>query len=267
MPNPADTLQIAEVSEYLAGNDLALGALFGQRITPKLNWIIYNERKALEWMLGQNPTYPTLQAVANYVYWLCGKYALAAIQIINKGSGGTAVLPSMATNPTGYWELRINSSFFQTSTTYDDPTIIGYALDIYDNNSQRYLNYPNTPLDFGYTSTGIKFYIDGFDAFNNEYDFIITVKGGGVSSGAPSSANLPVRITVHNQNEIIINWTTDLISRFGYSPTIQLVLYDSDQGGYQESSILPLFIGDATTFTQIKYTGLGANSDGWIVIR
>jgi hypothetical protein len=81
-------IQIAKISQYLAVADIAKGTIFSPvvKAAPFTPQIIYMERKALEYQYDNNPSDSSLIKVGNYVYALCGKYAVQAQNI--EGNGG-----------------------------------------------------------------------------------------------------------------------------------------------------------------------------------
>lgn len=81
-------LQIAKISQYLAVADIAKGTIFSPvvKAAPFTPQIIYMERKALEYQYNNNPSDSNLIKIGNYVYALCGKYAVQAQNI--DGNGG-----------------------------------------------------------------------------------------------------------------------------------------------------------------------------------
>lgn len=83
----------AKVSQYMVNQVIANGSLSGQKLDPNWGLTLYMERKALEWMYGKDPNYPSLRAVADYVLWLCYK-ANQALIIYSGGGGGTPVIPT-----------------------------------------------------------------------------------------------------------------------------------------------------------------------------
>lgn len=101
----------------------------------------------------------SLQSTSNYLYYLCGKYALMALAIINGGGGvvGTVVQPNAP------YLIPITGADFATATEYNNPAIVGRNLAIFWNDVPRYL-FPN---EFEYTTTGINITIPGFDATAN----------------------------------------------------------------------------------------------------
>lgn len=95
----AQILDIAKISQYIATIDIEKGALFGKRVVPETPQILYNERKAVEWMYNINPAETSLTETANYLYSLCRGYNLQAQQISGTGGTITPVNPSQIPNP------------------------------------------------------------------------------------------------------------------------------------------------------------------------
>lgn len=86
-------LDIAKISLWLALNDISKGVMYGGKLDPLLGRKIYMEYQSLEWMYAESPSDTTLRTVANYVYELCGSYALQAQVILNIGNTGGTVMP------------------------------------------------------------------------------------------------------------------------------------------------------------------------------
>lgn len=87
----------AKISQYLAANDISKDYLFkGRSLVPKLSRLIYIVRKQVENRYNNDPSDSTLDATANYLYALCGKYINRAKLIV--GSGGTGVIINPSNN-------------------------------------------------------------------------------------------------------------------------------------------------------------------------
>lgn len=99
MATPTQVILINNISEYLAANAVANGALYGQYTDPRLPLMLYMEGKALIW--GNQYGANTIQAVANYVYALDGRFGAIAQGIINGGGGGsiTPITPISVPDP------------------------------------------------------------------------------------------------------------------------------------------------------------------------
>ena len=115
---------------------------------------------------------PTAPGVANYLYWLCGKFALEAEVIYNGATGGGNV----SLNPlVSVFPFAITSSSFEPDgVSYNNPDIVGSRIMIFINQwSQQW--FLDTDGAFIYTSTGIKIILPGFNAntANPPYTIII----------------------------------------------------------------------------------------------
>lgn len=82
---------IAPISNYLASDDIANGALYGARINPMLGQQLYIETEAVRNRYdyegvadGATPSQPLVLA-ANYLYGLCSNYGLYALSLANSG--------------------------------------------------------------------------------------------------------------------------------------------------------------------------------------
>jgi hypothetical protein len=169
-------ISIAKVSQYLAANDVAKGALFGARKIPLSPVILYMERKAVEWMYDLDPTDDTLRLTANYLYSLCRGYNLQAQNIINNGGGGSV---SPVTPVEDIFPFIITSPDFESDgISYNNPDIVGVNLSIFINEvSQQWLTASSTT--FSYTVTGIQILVPGFDANAADYTIMIQKLGSG----------------------------------------------------------------------------------------
>lgn len=91
MPTIARILELAPVCSYLANNEKAKGNLF-KGTTPKniknQATLIYIYWKILNKIYTLDPTYPGLQAPANYLFELEQRWAFKAASIVDGGGGG-----------------------------------------------------------------------------------------------------------------------------------------------------------------------------------
>lgn len=170
MLTPAQIITINNVSGYLAANEVEQGKLFSLYTDNRLPLMLYMEGKALSWGNANGQT-STIQAVANYVYTLDGKFGNIAQGIIAGGSGGTPITPVTPPVPAPYL-IPFSSSDFTTATAYNNPEIVGKNIAVFWNDVSRYLY---DPADYSLTSTGINIDIAGFDALTNNYHFFIFI--------------------------------------------------------------------------------------------
>lgn len=115
MPTPAEMIDIGRLSQFLAANDIAKKGLYGGGVDLNLPRKIYMIRKNLEWLYDLDSSDETLQATANYLYALCGRYALAA-QNISGGSGVVSPINPIAP-PSPYYFLVDATTFIATGET------------------------------------------------------------------------------------------------------------------------------------------------------
>lgn len=115
----AETIQVGYMSVPLAINANARGNLFGPKLTaPTSPLTILMATQALEWGNDGGQDAEGLRNLANYTYWLCGKYGLEAQYIIGLNNGGGSVIPGGGfTIPSRLDFLVSVSSFLPTGTT------------------------------------------------------------------------------------------------------------------------------------------------------
>lgn len=172
IPTIAETVDIGRVSTYLAVNYNARGRLFGGNLNPVSEVQIAMYTDALDWATEGAQTDATIRNIANYLFWLCGMFAVQAISII-AGSGGGSVTP---VNPpvSGIYPFVITSADFDTSNVYIDTRIEGDNLMLFINEyAQQWITASAETFTYlaggGFTIT-----IPGFDA--NQYSYTIVVQ-------------------------------------------------------------------------------------------
>lgn len=186
-----EILDIAAVSEYLAANDVAKGSLFSQRLDPRLPKMIYMERKAVEWAYSQTPTYSDIIITGNYLYAICGKYALAARNIINGGGGGTPITPVTPTDDCTGVVMITAADFQPEGITVVHTDWANKTIQIFWNNVNRFIL---SPTEWAYIpGGGFQILISGFDANTNNSDCVFMVFIGcfnpGVTQYVPPSGS------------------------------------------------------------------------------
>jgi hypothetical protein len=169
LPTISETISIGRISTYKAANDNAEGALFGKRLaSPTSPVTIAMVTDALEWGNDGGAQTDTVRQVANYLIWLCGKYALQARAILNITSGGGSVTPSSGGD--SVFPIYITDSNFTNATQYEDSRINGRNIIVYFNEINRYL-IPST--EFSVSGDTLTILVPGFDATANTYNLVI----------------------------------------------------------------------------------------------
>jgi hypothetical protein len=127
-----EIIEIAKCSQYLADDAASKGNLFGAKLDPYLGVKIYTIRQDVSDLYDLDPNNTNgvcdLIAMGNYLYGMCGMYALTA-QAIIAGGGGSVVPPI---NPNQYiWYSFVGTvgSDQDDSSTYYNSIFIG-ALEL-----------------------------------------------------------------------------------------------------------------------------------------
>lgn len=114
----AQTLQVGKASIYLSANHNAKGSLFGARMSPISPLTIAMITDALEWGNDGGQDADDLRGLANYAYWLYGKFGLEAQRIVAEGNiGGSVVAGTIISAPERLDFLVSATSFLPTGTT------------------------------------------------------------------------------------------------------------------------------------------------------
>lgn len=123
-----EIINIAKCSQYLADSDAANGYIFGAVIDPNLGLKIYTIRKDVEDLYELDPTNSNgiynLEAMGNYLYGMCGRYALTAQAIIS-GGGGSVVPPIDPNQYIWYSFVDTVGAGGDDSETYQNVLLIG----------------------------------------------------------------------------------------------------------------------------------------------
>lgn len=169
IPTIAETIEIGDVSIYLAANDNDRGNLFGKRLAaPASPVTIAIVTDALRWELESDPTEDTLRQVANYLLWLCGRYRLIALAAIGNaqrggtvvpggGSGGSATLPNpldwiVSATATSAAPLATGESTVTLDGTNGFPDFRGYNIDFFRGGQPQYTTDPGNGSTWYYWS-------------------------------------------------------------------------------------------------------------------
>ena len=151
-----EIIKLGDISVPLASNYEENGSLFGKRLAATAPMTIAIVTDALRWQWESFPdtttflstevldeiitengnnlitaeyVNPTARGVANYLYWLCGKFALEG-QFIITGVGGGTVIPIMPGSTPKPLEFEVTTSSFMVNgqSTVSIPSFIGYNL-------------------------------------------------------------------------------------------------------------------------------------------
>jgi len=130
----AQKLNIAKISEYLSTAAIKKGGLFGRGIDLLLPQKIYNVRMAIQYLYDGDPSDDTLVGTSNYLYALCGNFALQAQQVEN--IGGTIATTVGNTYPSPYqFTVAASGTFLIDGESSKTITaFIGYNLIFVRNN-------------------------------------------------------------------------------------------------------------------------------------
>lgn len=112
----AQIIEIAKISQYLSLDDKITSVYKGGVKNKSLPQLIYLVRKGVEWLNDNDPSDSGLVQAANYLYTICGKFALQAQAIT--GSGGTVTPTTPGGSSTG-----IPSSAYYTADGSEGVTL------------------------------------------------------------------------------------------------------------------------------------------------
>jgi hypothetical protein len=197
-----EIIEIARVSGYLAQDDIAKGALYSPKPDPDLPILLYMVREAVDFQNGNDPAESTLRDTANYLFWLCGKYAARAQYIISSGGGGTVVVPGAAAD--GPIWIRITSADFANETDYVNTDVDGETFFLLGNWISRIL-YPETEWEY-LAGGGFRILIDGFDSTAFDYEIYLVKRN--LSSALANSvdwSNISGKPTQGVEHDLVAN--------------------------------------------------------------
>jgi hypothetical protein len=182
IPTISETVDIGRVSTYLAANYNARGRLFGGNLNRVSEVQIAMYTDALDWATEGAQTDATTRNIANYLFWLCGMFAVQAISII-AGGGGGSVTPVNPPVGSIYPFVITSSNFEADGKTYVNEDIVGDNIMLFINEwTQTWLLAPGA---FSYTATGFVInngvgqQMEGFDANTNDYTIVVQKKNNG----------------------------------------------------------------------------------------
>lgn len=142
MATVPQTIRYGQATTYLMCNDIVKGQLFPPQLSTNQDALMVAiVTDALKWYYEDiNPTNPTLQGTANYLYWLCGKYQLAA-RNLSAGGTVTPIPPStVMPQPVEFVVDSSTSPIIAGGTSLVIPQFIGFNV-VFDRS-----NVPQTKL-------------------------------------------------------------------------------------------------------------------------
>jgi hypothetical protein len=177
MPTTPVTIQIEKISQYLVSNEIAKGSLFGQKLNPNWDVILYMERMGLSWALSQSSTYEDIYAATQYNYWLCYKTNKASYILAN-GSGGT-IAPVVPIDDCclSIYPIYITAADLDEDGNYNNSNIVGDNVIVFFNSNNQ--NFLTAGSGFEYTTTGIQITME----YDETYSWVIQKLGS--SDSAP----------------------------------------------------------------------------------
>jgi hypothetical protein len=134
--SPGQVIEIADLSVSLAANYQAEGSLYGPRKATSAPQTIAIVADALRWNFDAFDDAESVAGVTNYLYWICGKFALEAQNMVYGPGGGVVVLPNPlpeTPNPIEF-EVSVASLIIPGSVVANITEYIGYNLLFVRNN-------------------------------------------------------------------------------------------------------------------------------------
>lgn len=127
MYTTAETLEIAEICQFLAKDDEAKGMLLrGGYERIGLSRLIYVVRDAVQWLYDYNPASDDLLGQVNYLFSLCMPFVGRALQIIGSGGSGTIVNPATGVEST----IEVVYLEFIVGVTASPQIVNGVSVDL-----------------------------------------------------------------------------------------------------------------------------------------
>lgn len=254
---PAQILEIAELSISFATTDTLKGKLFSPRINPKLFVLLDMETAALRFAYNQSPTYPNIQWVANYVYDLCGIYAIRARNALDPG--GIPVIPVTPGSDTycNGVEYITSANFELNGTTVINADWANKQMKLFWNNIPKFIK---EGIDWVYVfGGGFQIIIPRFDASPggpNEdveiYDFVGCFTPGSIVPPIQMPINNVISVTGVDDYDLI--WTTALTNKYGTGSFF--VSQDDGSGNYFPTAIQPI-PDNVDAPSKYTFSGLG----------
>lgn len=131
----AQIIRVAKISQYLCSVDIMKQGLFGGGIDLELPEKIKNVRDDVEYWYGLDITDDTLRETSNYLYALCGRYAMAAQGITGGGGSISPTNPNVSIPAPIEFVVDASTSFIIAGeSSVLIPQFIGYNIMFSRNN-------------------------------------------------------------------------------------------------------------------------------------
>lgn len=263
----AEIIEIAEISQFMAANDIANNGLYtGGGAYKRLPRHLYLVRKNVQRMYELDPTDDTLTATSNYLLALCGKYRFAAQSVM----GGTGTIASISSGATiNDLDFIVSASSYiatgESSVTFDGtggmPDLRGYDVDFARNGTTQY----TTPqaggaLYYGWNKVTGLFQLLGTnpEALEGESFRIMPDATGGTSSS--SVVTTWRRLVISSASFEPDGVTCNLATIVGSEYTLTVI------GFNQEPQFAGTFFDYTSTGFEIIWPGFDAADFGNIII-
>jgi len=153
----AQIIRIAKISQYLCSVEIMKQGLLGGGIDLELPEKIKNVRDDVEYWYGLDSTDDTLRETSNYLYALCGRFAMAAQGVT--GGGGSISPTNPSTEMPEKIEFVVNttdSPILAGGSSLSIPQYIGYTNIIFTRNYQAQTSITTEPQYYTWdSSTGL----------------------------------------------------------------------------------------------------------------
>jgi len=125
----AQIIRIAKISQYLCSVEIMKQGLFGGGIDLELPEKIKNVRDDVEYWYDLDSTDDTLRETSNYLYALCGRFAMAAQGVTGGGGSISPTNPNVSLPaPIEFVVNDTDSQILAGGSSLLIPSYIGYNL-------------------------------------------------------------------------------------------------------------------------------------------
>lgn len=156
MPTIAEIITIYPIAQYLAVKDIKEKGLFGGGVPVLLPEKIYNIGKSIQRIYDDDPTDSTLTQTANYLYSLCGKYGLQAMNVAVRAGSVSPVTPTSSLPQPLDFIVSASSIIPTNGTQLSITAFIGYNLSFVRGGVTQYTTNPGSGTYYSWNrNTGL----------------------------------------------------------------------------------------------------------------